>query len=46
MVKDHSAKGLAQGILSCARDFSVEDNKVQGIDISRGSNSLACGART
>ena len=31
MAKDHSAKGLAQEILSCARDFGVEDNQVEGI---------------
>ena len=31
VVKDHSAKGLDQGMLSCARDFGVEDNQIEGI---------------
>ena len=31
VVKDPSAKGLDQGMLSCARDFGVEDNQIEGI---------------
>jgi len=33
VVKDHSAKGLAQGMLSCSKDFGVENNQVEGIGI-------------
>ena len=33
VVTDHSAKGLAQGMLSCARDFGVEENQIEGIGV-------------
>ena len=33
VVKDHSAKGLAQGMLSCIREFGIEDNQLEGIGV-------------
>ena len=33
IVKDHSGKGLAEGMLSCTRDFGIDDNQLEGIGV-------------